>query len=201
MDTELQSATVEKTFEERSAAFYSNTKFPDAAETPRVLVEQPKAWNAAENLRLNDEQRTSAGCRRMRSRSFAPVASASFTATRGRMACCTTAHRLRSVGAGNCHIDRRRPGRHDRSQGVRRDRRRSRWQPNRRARIPLRGPPVCAGLAGTVRGRQAGSPGRRCAGHEGDFRQRLGAGVGRSERARAARFGRRESARRDGPRR
>ncbi|VWD51486.1 hypothetical protein [Burkholderia contaminans] len=58
MDTEQQSTPVEKTPEERAAAFYSNTKFPGAAETPRVPVEQPKAWNAAENLRLNDEQRT-----------------------------------------------------------------------------------------------------------------------------------------------
>ncbi|MBP0608275.1 MULTISPECIES: hypothetical protein [Burkholderia] len=58
MDTEQQSAPVEKTLEERAAAFYSNTKFPGAAETPRAPVEQPKAWNAAENLRLNDEQRT-----------------------------------------------------------------------------------------------------------------------------------------------
>lgn len=58
MDTEQQSAPVEKTPEERAAAFYSNTKFPGAAETPHAPVEQPKAWNAAENLRLNDEQRT-----------------------------------------------------------------------------------------------------------------------------------------------
>ncbi len=58
MDGEQQSAPVEKTPEERAAAFYSNTKFPGAAEAPRVPVEQPTAWNAAENLRLNDEQRT-----------------------------------------------------------------------------------------------------------------------------------------------
>ncbi|SPV05779.1 hypothetical protein [Burkholderia cenocepacia] len=58
MDGEQQSAPVEKTIEERAAAFYSNTKFPGAAETPRAPVEQPKAWNAAENLHLNDEQRT-----------------------------------------------------------------------------------------------------------------------------------------------
>ncbi|KVC26911.1 hypothetical protein [Burkholderia pseudomultivorans] len=56
MDGEQQSAPVEKTIEERAAAFYSNTKFPGAAETPRASVEQPKAWNAAENLRLNDGQ-------------------------------------------------------------------------------------------------------------------------------------------------
>ncbi|AHI63156.1 hypothetical protein [Burkholderia thailandensis] len=58
MDVEQQSAPVEKTPEERTAAFYSNTKFPGAAETPRAPVDQPKAWNAAENLRLNDEQST-----------------------------------------------------------------------------------------------------------------------------------------------
>jgi len=58
MDAEQQSAPAEKTPEERAAAFYSNTKFPAAAETPRAPTEQPKAWNAAENLRLNDEQRT-----------------------------------------------------------------------------------------------------------------------------------------------
>ncbi|MBN3779804.1 hypothetical protein G3O06_19900 [Burkholderia sp. Ac-20345] len=58
MDGEQQSAPVEKTPEERAAAFYSNTKFPGAAETPRAPVEQPKAWYAAENLRLNDEQHT-----------------------------------------------------------------------------------------------------------------------------------------------
>ncbi|ARK89541.1 hypothetical protein [Burkholderia pseudomallei] len=52
MDAEQQSAPVEKTPEERAAAFYSNTKFPGAAETPRAPVEQPKAWNAAENLRI-----------------------------------------------------------------------------------------------------------------------------------------------------
>ncbi|MDR8049586.1 hypothetical protein [Burkholderia cenocepacia] len=56
MNDEQQSAPVEKTIEERAAAFYSNTKFPGAAETPRTPVEQPKAWNAAENLRLNDGQ-------------------------------------------------------------------------------------------------------------------------------------------------
>ncbi|AOJ10837.1 hypothetical protein [Burkholderia mayonis] len=57
MDAEQQSTPVEKTIEERAAAFYSNTKQPGAAETPSAPVEQPKAWNAAENLRLNDEQR------------------------------------------------------------------------------------------------------------------------------------------------
>ncbi|MBH9659423.1 hypothetical protein JAO05_30550 [Burkholderia pseudomallei] len=56
MDTEQQSAPVEKTPEERAAAFYSNTKFPGVAETPRATAEQPKEWNAAENLRLNDGQ-------------------------------------------------------------------------------------------------------------------------------------------------
>ncbi|WP_333977833.1 hypothetical protein [Burkholderia cepacia] len=56
MDAEQQSAPIEKTPEERAAAFYSNTKFPDAAETPRAPVAQPKAWNATENLRLNDGQ-------------------------------------------------------------------------------------------------------------------------------------------------
>lgn len=49
---------IEKSPEERAAAFYSNTKFPSAAEAPRVAAAQPKAWNDAENLRLNDEQRT-----------------------------------------------------------------------------------------------------------------------------------------------
>ncbi|PRH24358.1 hypothetical protein [Burkholderia multivorans] len=58
MDTEQQSAPGEKTLEERAAAFYSNTKQPIAAGTPRAPVEQPKAWNATENLHLNDEQRT-----------------------------------------------------------------------------------------------------------------------------------------------
>jgi len=52
MDTEQQSAPVEKTPEERAAAFYSNTKFPGTAEAPRAPVEQPKAWSAAENLRI-----------------------------------------------------------------------------------------------------------------------------------------------------
>ncbi|MGS0894924.1 hypothetical protein ACVBGC_20670 [Burkholderia stagnalis] len=52
MDTEQQSGPVEKTPEERAAAFYSNTKFPGAAETPRTQVEQPKAGNAAESLRI-----------------------------------------------------------------------------------------------------------------------------------------------------
>lgn len=56
MDAEQQSTPVEKTIEERAAAFYSNTKQPGAAEAPRVSVEQPKAWNAAENVRLNDGQ-------------------------------------------------------------------------------------------------------------------------------------------------
>lgn len=56
MDAEQQSAPVEKTPEERAAAFYSNTKFPGTAETPRTPVEQPKAWNATENLHLNDGQ-------------------------------------------------------------------------------------------------------------------------------------------------
>jgi|GEM_PF-2663894 len=57
MDAEQQSAPVEKTPEERAAAFYSNTKFPGAAETPRVPAEQPKAWNAVESLRIvADEQ-------------------------------------------------------------------------------------------------------------------------------------------------
>ncbi|MDW9226812.1 hypothetical protein C7S15_1373 [Burkholderia cepacia] len=56
MDGEQQSAPVEKTIEERAAAFYSNTKQPGAAETPSAPVEQPKAWNAAENLRLDDGQ-------------------------------------------------------------------------------------------------------------------------------------------------
>ena len=87
MDTELQSATVEKTFEERPRR---SIRIPSSRTRPRrVLVEQPKAWNAAENLRLNDEQRIGGLSTGMRSRSFA-VASASFTATRGRMACCTT---------------------------------------------------------------------------------------------------------------
>ncbi|OXI24111.1 hypothetical protein [Burkholderia sp. AU15512] len=56
MDTEQQSTAVEKTIEERAAAFYSNTKFPGAAETPRAPVEQPKAWSHVDNLRLNDGQ-------------------------------------------------------------------------------------------------------------------------------------------------
>ncbi|MCR4464831.1 hypothetical protein [Burkholderia sp. SCN-KJ] len=56
MDGEQESAPVEKTFEERAAAFYSNTKQPGAAATQRASVEQPKAWNAAENLRVDDGQ-------------------------------------------------------------------------------------------------------------------------------------------------
>ncbi|ALJ71032.1 hypothetical protein [Burkholderia pseudomallei] len=56
MDAEQQSTPVEKTIEERAAAFYSNTKQPGAAVTPSAPVEQPKAWNAAENLRLDDGQ-------------------------------------------------------------------------------------------------------------------------------------------------
>ncbi|MDN7614075.1 hypothetical protein [Burkholderia cepacia] len=56
MDTEQQSTPVEKTIEERAAAFYSNTKQPGVGETPRASVELPKAWNAAESLRLNDGQ-------------------------------------------------------------------------------------------------------------------------------------------------
>ncbi|KVG63757.1 hypothetical protein [Burkholderia pseudomultivorans] len=56
MDAEQQSTPVEKTIEERAAAFYSNTKQPGAAETPSAPVEQPKAWNAPENLRLDDGQ-------------------------------------------------------------------------------------------------------------------------------------------------
>ncbi|CAI8954821.1 MULTISPECIES: hypothetical protein [Burkholderia] len=56
MDTEQQSAPIEKTPEERAAAFYSNTKFPGAAEAPRAPVEQPKVWNAAENLRIGVAQ-------------------------------------------------------------------------------------------------------------------------------------------------
>ncbi|MCA8202910.1 hypothetical protein LGM71_17770 [Burkholderia sp. AU33545] len=55
-NTEQQSAPVEKTFEERAAAFYSNTKQPGVPEMPRAPAEQPKAWNAAENLRLNNGQ-------------------------------------------------------------------------------------------------------------------------------------------------
>ncbi|KWH61605.1 hypothetical protein WT63_18785 [Burkholderia anthina] len=49
---EQQSAPVEKTPEERAAAFYSNTKQPGAVETPTAPVEPPKAWNAAESLRV-----------------------------------------------------------------------------------------------------------------------------------------------------
>lgn len=56
MDAEQQSAPVEKTFEERAAAFYSNTKQPGTTETPRAPAEQPKAWNATENLRVDDGQ-------------------------------------------------------------------------------------------------------------------------------------------------
>ncbi|MBR8188103.1 hypothetical protein KDW82_03365 [Burkholderia vietnamiensis] len=52
MDGERQSAPVEKTLEERAAAFYSNTKQPGAAETPRTPAEQPKAQTAAEGLRI-----------------------------------------------------------------------------------------------------------------------------------------------------
>ncbi|WP_175978919.1 hypothetical protein [Burkholderia sp. BCC1047] len=51
MDTEQQSAPVEKTLEERAAAFYSNTKQPGAAETPRTPTEPPKAANVAESPR------------------------------------------------------------------------------------------------------------------------------------------------------
>ncbi|AOJ99641.1 hypothetical protein [Burkholderia vietnamiensis] len=53
MDSAQQSAPVEKTPEERAAAFYSNTKFPGAAETPRAPAEPPKASNVAESLRID----------------------------------------------------------------------------------------------------------------------------------------------------
>ncbi|KWO40474.1 hypothetical protein WT97_20925 [Burkholderia sp. MSMB1459WGS] len=56
MDAEQQSAPVEKTPEERAAAFYSNTKFPGAAETPRAPAEQPKAQNPIDKLLFNVTQ-------------------------------------------------------------------------------------------------------------------------------------------------
>lgn len=56
MDTEQQSAPVEKTIEERAAAFYSNTKQSGAAETPRAPAEQPKAQNPIDKLLFNVAQ-------------------------------------------------------------------------------------------------------------------------------------------------
>lgn len=58
MNAEQQSTPAEKTPEERAAAFYSNTKSPSATEAPRATTEQPKAWSATENLRLDDGQST-----------------------------------------------------------------------------------------------------------------------------------------------
>ncbi|WP_176317784.1 hypothetical protein [Burkholderia vietnamiensis] len=56
MDSAQQSAPVEKTLEERAAAFYSNTKQPGAADTPRTPAEQPKAQNPVDKLLFNVAQ-------------------------------------------------------------------------------------------------------------------------------------------------
>ncbi|AOK52148.1 hypothetical protein [Burkholderia stagnalis] len=65
MNAEQQSIPVEKTPEERAAAFYSNTKFPGAAEQPRARgvddqqldveqgTQQPKAVDALAELRAD----------------------------------------------------------------------------------------------------------------------------------------------------
>ncbi|KVR68559.1 hypothetical protein WK24_13005 [Burkholderia vietnamiensis] len=57
MSAEQQSAPVEKTPEERAAAFYSNTKFPDAAETPHAPTEQQKEGSRVDDLLFNVGQR------------------------------------------------------------------------------------------------------------------------------------------------